>query len=115
MQQQGKNLKCDVIYTRKGNLYNRELACRNGYTYTSGSGTNIKMPNEFWINFDQLIFNKYNEYSLWHSNPDSIIKNSKELQLAKLLNPPPLKMVRPAVPLQQEVWVFGKMVLVLLI
>ena len=91
MQQQGKNLKCDVIYTRKGNLYNRELACRNGYTYTSGSGTNIKMPNEFWINFDQLIFNKYNEYSLWHSNPDSIIKNSKELQLAKLLNPPPPK------------------------
>lgn len=99
MNYQNMNLSCNVVYKKENSQYLRKLSCRkansnNGdieeYSYIS-SGNDIKVPIETWVNFDKLIFNKYDEYSLWHNSPNPIIKGGKELQLAKLANPAPPK------------------------
>ncbi len=99
MKSQGQNLSCDVVYRKNGTQYIRKLNCRKAieydnyrdeYTYAS-SGNDIEIPTETWINFDKLVSNKYNVYSIWHNSPNQIVKDNKELQLAKTLNPPPPK------------------------
>ena len=93
MNYQNKNLSCHVVYRKEKSQYLRVLSCSeaiNEYNY-SDFRTDIKIPVETWINFDKLIFKKYNEYSLWHNSPNPIITGGKELQLAKLANPAPPK------------------------
>ena len=43
----------------------------------------LKFPTEDWINLDTLAFEKYGEYALWHNSPESIVKDAKELAIAK--------------------------------
>ena len=89
MNYQNKNLSCNVVYRKEKSQYLRVLSCSeaiNEYNY-SDFRTDIKIPVETWINFDKLIFKKYNEYSLWHNSLNPIITGGKELQLAKLANP----------------------------
>ncbi len=88
MEQGNKNLYCDVVYKKENSQYIRKMKCSYGLYY---DGKYLKIPTETWIDFDKLIFNKYNEYSLWHNNPNPVIKTGKELQLAKKQNPPPPK------------------------
>lgn len=99
MKSQEQNLSCNVVYRKNGTQYIRKLNCRKAieydnykdeYNYAS-SGNDVEIPTETWINFDKLVFNKYNIYSIWHSSPNQIVKDNKELQLAKTLNPPPPK------------------------
>lgn len=93
MNYQNKNLSCNVVYRKEKSQYLRVLSCSeaiNEYNY-SDFRTDTKIPVETWINFDKLIFKKYNEYSLWHNSPNPIITGGKELQLAKLANPAPPK------------------------
>lgn len=99
MKLQGQNLCCDVVYRKNGAKYTRKLNCRkaieynnyrNEYTYAS-SGNDIEIPTETWISFDKLVFNKYDVYSVWHKSPNKIVKDGRELQIAKILNPPPPK------------------------
>lgn len=88
MEQGNKDLKCNVVYRKEKSQYVRKMSCSYGLYYES---KDLAIPTATWIDLDKLIFTKYSEYSLWHNSPDPIIKNGKELQLAKIANPPPPK------------------------
>ncbi len=81
MNYQNQKLNCKTVYRKIKNQYNRELRCSdwNGQHLEN----TLNLPTEFWINLDNLIFTKYNEYALWHDSPASIVKNKNELIIAK--------------------------------
>ncbi|MCQ2738625.1 MAG: hypothetical protein MJ237_00190 [bacterium] len=87
MKQNDKDLLCNVVYRKENSQYIRKMTCKSSYK----KGIDVKIPTETWIDLDKLIFNKYNEYSLWHDNPNPIVKAENELKLAKIKNPPPPK------------------------
>lgn len=84
---EGRDLNCTVVYRKINKLYNRELRCGvcANYECTRSNGLNntVKIPTETWKNFDELTYKKYNVYSIWHNNPESTVKNAKELGIAQ--------------------------------
>lgn len=87
MKYEGRDLSCTVVYRKINKLYNRELRCGVcvNYECTVDNKLNntIKLPTETWKNLDELTYRKYDVYSIWHNNPESTIKNAKELKIAQ--------------------------------
>lgn len=81
-----QDFACEVVYRKlANNQYNRELRCAlvKGVSDRVYLKDTLKVPTETWQNFDKLIYNKYGEYSLWHNNPASLVKEVNELKKAK--------------------------------
>lgn len=87
MKYEGRDLSCTVVYRKINKLYNRELRCGvcTDYECTRSNRLNntVKLPTETWKNLDELTYRKYDVYSIWHNNPESTIKNAKELEIAQ--------------------------------
>ena len=87
MKYEGRDLSCTIVYRKINKLYNRELRCGvcTDYEFTRNNKLNntVKLPTETWKNLDELTYRKYDVYSIWHNNPESTIKNAKELEIAQ--------------------------------
>lgn len=81
MDYQNQKLNCEVVYRKINNQYNRELRCSDWNNRHLKNTLNLQ--TEFWIDLDNLVFTKYNEYALWHNSPASIVKNKNELIIAR--------------------------------
>ena len=81
MNYQNKKLNCEVVYRKINNQYNRELRCSDWNSRRLKNTLNL--PTEFWIDLDNLVFTKYNEYALWHNSPASNVKNKNEFIIAR--------------------------------
>ena len=82
-------VRCDVVYRKLADgKFNRELRCTVKPANTSNIPVKmkdtVKLSAEFWENFETLIFQKYNEHTLWYNSYDSIVKNPEELKYAQL-------------------------------
>ena len=82
-----EQINCTVVYRKIGNKYNRVFRCcvwKDVVCMKRQQLKNtLKFPTEDWINLDTLAFEKYGEYALWHNSPESIVKDAKELAIAK--------------------------------
>lgn len=84
-----KEVRCEVVYRKLSDgKFNRELRCSVKAANTSNMPVKmkdtVKMSADFWQDFETLIFQKYNEHTLWHNSYDSIVKNYEELKYAEL-------------------------------